>query len=51
MTAERKDDLLRVLMLAFAALRAVNYFYVSTALQLVSAAVVLTVIALSLPKL
>ena len=51
MTAERKDDLLRVLMLAFAALRAVNYFYVSTALHLVSAAIILTVIGLSVPRL
>ena len=45
------NDALRISMLVFALLRAINFFYVSVPLQAVSACIMLAVMIVSLPKL
>ena len=51
MSVQTRNQVLRVLMLVFAALRIINFFYVSVPLQIISAAIIFAVIALSVTRL
>ncbi|MBQ2771035.1 MAG: hypothetical protein IJF41_07325 [Clostridia bacterium] len=50
LSQEGRNRILRVLMLVFAALRIINFFYVSMVLQIISAVVIFAVILIAIPR-